>query len=142
MNILFSSSPYAQQAAIGIARIILGSFLIFHGKEVFDETLMNEYAKWESFKNFSSPSLVTYTGKAAELLEGILLVLGLLTRPAYLLVIATFTYITFFVGKGKFWYDDQHPFMFVLVAAILFFTGPGNWSLDSKLFKPSLVSKP
>jgi putative oxidoreductase len=138
MNILFSSSPYAQPAAIGIARIILGSFLIYHGKEVFDGELMDGYAKWESFKDFTSPALVTYIGKATELLAGILLVLGLLTRPACLLVMATFIYITFFVGKGKFWYDDQHPFMFVLVAAILFFTGPGKWSLDNKLFKSSL----
>jgi putative oxidoreductase len=141
MNILFSSTPYAQPAAIGIARIILGSFLIFHGKEVFDGELMSGYAKWDSFKNFSSPALVTYTGKAMELLAGILLVLGLFTRPACLVVMATFIYITFFVGKGKFWYDDQHPFMFVLVSAILFFTGPGKWSLDNKLFKPPLVNK-
>lgn len=138
MSILFSSSPYAQPVAISILRIVFACFLIFHGKEIFDEALMNDYAKWDSFKNFSSPALVAYTGKSSELLAGILLLLGLFTRLACLLVIGTFSYITFFVGHGKFWYDDQHPFMFVLVATILFFTGPGKWSLDQKFFKPSL----
>ena len=138
MNILFSPSPYAQRSAIGIARIILGGFLIIHGKEVFDNALMSDYAKWDSFKKFSSPALVAYLGKTTELLAGILLVLGLFTRLACLLVMATFVYITFFVGHGKFWYEDQHPFMFVVVAAILFFTGPGKWSFDNILFKSSL----
>jgi putative oxidoreductase len=45
-------------------------------------------------------------------------------------------YITFKIGHGKFWYEDQHPFMFVLFGLLFFFTGPGKWSLDHVLFKP------
>ena len=134
MSILFSPSPYAQASAIGIARMILGVFLIIHGIEIFDEGLMGEYAKWDSFKNYPSPAVAVYIGKGCELLAGILLLLGLFTRLACLVVMANFLFITFFVGHGKFWYEDQHPFMFVLVAAIIFFTGPGKWSIDHLLF--------
>jgi uncharacterized membrane protein YphA (DoxX/SURF4 family) len=43
-------------------------------------------------------------------------------------------YITFVVGGGKIWYEDQYPFLFVLLAMVFFFTGPGKWSIDSSLF--------
>lgn len=134
MSILFSPSPYAQASAIGIARMILGVFLIIHGIEVFDDKLMTDYAKWDSFKKFPSPALAVYIGKCNELIAGICLLLGLFTKLACLVVILSFLYITFFVGNGKFWYEDQHPFMFALVAAILFFTGPGKWSIDHLLY--------
>jgi putative oxidoreductase len=39
------------------------------------------------------------------------------------------------VGSGKFWYDDQHPFMFILLALMFIFTGPGAGALDSVVFK-------
>ena len=76
-----------------------------------------------------------YLGKGAEFLAGVLLILGLFTRVAALIIIGTFAYITFFVGKGKFWMDDQYPFLFALLGLVFFIIGPGAWSLDGKLFK-------
>jgi putative oxidoreductase len=93
---------------------------------------MKGYLSWDIFK--SSPTL-PYIGKAAELIAGILLFLGLFTRFACLIIIGTFTYITFFVGKGIFWMDDQHPFLFIILAMVFFFTGAGKISLDNKLFR-------
>ena len=75
-----------------------------------------------------------YIGKGAEFLAGILLVLGLFTRLACLITIGTFGYITFCVGKGLFWMEDQHPFMFVLFGLLFFSTGPGAMSMDAKFF--------
>ncbi len=40
----------------------------------------------------------------------------------------------FFVGHGKIWYEDQHPFLFVLLAFVFFFIGGGKWSVDYLLF--------
>ena len=73
--------------------------------------------------------------KGSEFVAGVLLLLGLFTRLACLITIATFAYIVFFVGNGKFWMDDQHPFMFVLFGLLFFFTGSGAVSLDAMLFK-------
>jgi putative oxidoreductase len=135
MNVLFTTSPFKLPQGIAVARIIMGAFLIFHGKEIFDKALMADYAKWEAFKAYPSPAFMAYLGKGSELITGILLVAGLFTRMAALWNIATFLFIVFFVGHGQFWYNDQHPFMFVMVAFIFFFTGPGAWSFDSKFFK-------
>jgi uncharacterized membrane protein YphA (DoxX/SURF4 family) len=78
---------------------------------------------------------MVYIGKATELIGGILLFLGLFTRVACLILIIVMSYITFFVGHGKIWYEDQHPFLLVLFALTFIFTGPGNFSLDKMIFK-------
>jgi len=74
-------------------------------------------------------------GKASELIAGIFFMLGFLTRVASLLIIGTMIYITFFLGHGKIWYEDQYPFLFILLALVFFFTGAGTVSLDNLLFK-------
>ena len=127
MNNFFSPAPLYQQTGIGILRIITGLLLVYHGMELFNSETMKGYTTWDSLK--TSPWL-PYAGKAAELLAGILLSVGLFTRLSCLVVIATFIFITFFVGGGKFWYEDQHPFMFILISLVFIFTGPGNFSVD------------
>ena len=76
---------------------------------------------------------MVYIGKGAELLAGIFLTIGLFTRFASLVLIATMLYIAFYVGSGKIWYEDQHPFLFVLLGLIFFFSGSGKWSVDEWL---------
>ena len=123
-----------QTAGLTLIRILVASFLIYHGLEIFSDEKMKGYISWDIFKN---SSVLPYIGKGAELISGILLFLGLLTRLACLIIIGTFTYITFFVGKGIFWMDDQHPFLFIMLALVFFFTGAGKISLDNRLFKSS-----
>lgn len=134
MNKFFSASPLWQPQGLSIIRIITGFFLIYHGWEIFDASIMNEYIKRDVFKNTSSPSVIVYIGKAAELVAGFLLFIGWLTRMASVVIMITFLYISLFVGNGKIWYEDQHPFLFVLLAIIFFFSGPGKWSVDNLLF--------
>jgi len=131
----FSASPAWQQNGIALVRIILGCLLIYHGWEVLSEKKMNEYMQWEMFKNSSWGKIMVYAGKGSEFIAGVLFVVGLFTRLAAILLIGTLGYITFFVGKGRFWYEEQHPFLFVLLGLVFIFTGPGNFSLDKLLFK-------
>lgn len=131
---LFSSSPIWQTTGLTLIRLIVGGFLIYHGWEIFHEAKMNEYLVWDNFKQ-SNGKLLVYAGKAAELLAGILFVAGLFTRIASLLAIGTMCYIAFFLGNGIIWNNDQHPFLFVLLALVFFFTGPGKYSLDHYIFK-------
>ncbi len=134
MNYFFSSTPIWQQNGVALVRIVIGAMLIYHGQEVFNPELMNSYLTWDMFKN-PNGKLMVYAGKLSELLAGISLFLGLFTRLGALLLIGTLSYITFFVGHGKFWYEDQHPFMFVLFGLLFIFTGPGAWSLDELIGK-------
>lgn len=144
MRLYFSTlsmgHPFYPQTGLGFVRIVMSLLLIYHGWEIFDQQLMNTYVSWETFKG-PAAKLLVYSGKAAELLAGILFLLGVLTRLAALLAMGTFTYITFFVGQGRFWYEDQHPFLFVLLALLFFFTGPGAWSIDAKLMVKNRFSK-
>lgn len=129
-----SPSPIWQQNGIFLVRIIVGIFLIYHGWEIFDKTKMQEYLTWENFRD-PGKSYLPYLGKSMELSAGILLFLGLFTRLSALLIMGTLGYIAFFVGGGKIWYEDQYPFLFVMLALVFIFTGPGNFSLDKFLFQ-------
>lgn len=136
MKNFFSPYPLWQTTGLTLIRCTIGIFLIYHGWEVFSESKINGYLQWNEFKN-ANGKLMVYSGKAAELIAGILFVLGLFTRIACLLIIGVMCYIVFFLGKGIIWYDDQHPFLFVLLALAFFFTGAGNLSLDKMIFKKS-----
>jgi len=133
MNKFLSSSPIWQTNGLFLIRIIFSIFLLIHGMEVFDPEKMKNYAGWDTFK---SSSLLPYIGKVAEFVAGVLMLLGLFTRLACLVIIGTFGYITFFIGHGKFWMDDQHPFLFVLLGLVFLFMGGGKISFDHLLFKP------
>ena len=135
MKSFWSPTPFWQTPALTLIRLFIGFFMMYHGYEIFNEKIMNGYFQWDMFKNSSSAKTMVYIGKATELLGGVLLFLGLFTRVGCLMIIITMSYITFFVGHGKIWYEDQHQFLLVLFALIFFFTGPGNFSLDKLLFK-------
>jgi len=135
MYFIFSSKSTNSEYAIAVLRIIVGGMMIYHGWEVFNAAKIKEYANWEIYKNSSSPLLMPYIGKSAELISGVLLTLGLLTRIAAIILIGSMCYITFVIGNGQVWYGDQHPFMLLLFGALFLFTGPGKWSLDKLIFK-------
>ena len=130
MNILFSTTPWWRESGLAILRLVVGFFMIYHGYEVFDPEKMKGYLDWDMFKDSSSGKFMVYAGKAAEFVGGILLFIGLFTKIAALILIFTMAYIAFFVGNGKIWYEDQHPFLFVLLGLVFIFCGPGKWSVD------------
>lgn len=139
MNKLFTASPIMQNEAIASFRIIIGLFLIYHGREVFYEEKIEEYSKWEMIQKMQFPLFMAYLGKGMELITGILLTLGLFTRIAGLSIALTMLFIVFKIGSGKFYEEDQHPFLFALTGILFFFTGPVKWSLDQKLFKKKAI---
>lgn len=136
MKKLLSPLQSNTKTIVALLRIIVGAMMVYHGADIFNEVQMKEYAQWDNFKNESYPSLLPYIGKSAEFLSGVLLLLGLFTRVAAAIMIIIMCYVTFKIGHGKFWYEDQHAFMFVLFGLLFFFIGPGKWSIDHIVFKP------
>lgn len=132
MKKFFSTQPVWYDGGLFVVRLILGLFMVYHGWEIFDDNKMNEYAGWDSFKN---QSFMAYLGKGAELIGGAMMVFGWLTRLAALIIAGTMAYIAFFVGNGIIWYNDQHPFMFVVLALVFIFTGPGRYSVDALIHR-------
>ena len=133
MRSLFSSSPLWPSKGLGLVRIIFGLLLVYHGFEIFSPETMESYMTWDMFKT-PAGRLIVYTGKSSEFVAGVFITVGLFTRISSLIVLGTFTYITFFIGHGKFWYEDQHPFMFWLFGLLFLLVGPGAWNLDAQIF--------
>lgn len=131
---LLSHSPIEQERGISVIRIIVGLFMVYHGWEVFDSETMKGYTAQDAFKDYSSPLPLIYIGKSAELISGVLLTFGFLTRLGCIVLMFIMLYISLFVGHGRIWYEDQHPFLFVLLALVFIFTGPGKWSADYLVF--------
>lgn len=131
---LLSADALWLDGGLALGRMVVGLFMIYHGWEIFDVAKMAEYTKWLTDLRFPGPATMAYLGKAAELASGILLFLGLFTRPAAIALALTMIFICFGMGKGRIFMEDQHPFLFVLLAFVFFFTGPGRWSADRLLF--------
>lgn len=135
-NRFFSYQPVALQQGLFITRVITGLLLAYHGWEIADPVKMDMYTGWFAEKKYSSPAIWPWMGKLAELLAGLGLILGLFTRLACIAAMAAFAGIIFLLGdKGKIFHGDQHPFLFILLAMVLFCTGPGKVSVDHLLFK-------
>src|SRR5690349_11035091 len=104
MNRFFSPLPLGQETGLTVIRLIVAVSMIYHGHEIFNTETMNSYSQWDMFKTSSFGKLMIYAGKGAELLGGILLLFGLFTRVAAVILIATLGYIAFFIGHAKIWY--------------------------------------
>ncbi len=106
--------------------------MAYHGFEIFDPAKMEKYLEW-NFK-LGGPAFMAYLGKGVEFFGGVLFTIGLFTRLICIPLILTMAFITFILNSGKVFTDHQHPFLFVVIFLIYFFTGPGKLSLDYALF--------
>jgi putative oxidoreductase len=140
MESYYSYKPAWRGKGLSVIRIFVGLFMIYHGWEVFSAEKMNGYMDWEMFKGSSIARVMVYAGKIAELVAGIFLFIGLFTSAAALIMILTMAYIAFFVGHGKVWYEDQHPFLFVLLGMVFIFCGPGTWSIDRLRARRNIIA--
>lgn len=132
MNTWFTARPLKNfDTVYALLRMVTGFFILFHGWEVFDPALMTDYAKWLTDLQFPAPAVMAYLGKSAEFAGGVCLMAGFATRFATIPVILTMLGVAFGMGKGKVWYEDQHPFMFVLLGILFLSGGGGKWSIDA-----------
>lgn len=138
----FSAAPLWSATGLTIIRIGTGLLMAYHGIEIFDRSLMQGYLTWDVFKAMPAPEFMIYLGKGLELITGICFIIGLFTRLAAISMMIDMLFICFVVGQGRFYYQDQHPFLFALIALVFFFTGPVRWSLDEKIFGPAKPDLP
>jgi putative oxidoreductase len=116
-------------------RIIVGLLMFYHGLEVFKTNTMNSYLEWEVIKKLPFPVLLTYSGKLIELITGFCFATGLFMRIAAVFMAGNMLFICFYIGSGKFYYEDQHPFLFALLALVFFFLGSVKYGLDDYFVK-------
>ena len=124
-----------------ILRVSLGMLLIYHGaSKVFEGTsgMTEELTElgWPlpAFQSF----LATYT----EFLGGILLVVGLFTRPAAFMNIGLYTILTLLFHMNDAFGKKEKAVLFLLLSMLVFFFGPGRLSVDYYLFKKNAAPSP
>lgn len=120
--------------ALLVARIITGAFLI-HGvwDNVSDAEQMREFAGFLAAHDFPSPGIAAPFSVYTQLLAGLLLIPGLLTRIAGLIIL-----ITFVVGYAMVHLDQSFregwPALALVALGMLFATtGGGRYAIDDRL---------
>ncbi len=123
-----------KQISVGLflLRVSFGCFMLVHGIQ----KVMGFSAMDGSFPDpiglGSTPSLILAIG--SELGCSVLVILGLGTRFAVLPLAFTMIVALFVVHGGDPWKMKELAAIYLAVYIVLFVTGPGELSLDNKLF--------
>jgi len=141
---LFSEQPINMDLGLLLIRVIIGTLMAFIGYEKlihFDELVVDEFwAKNVSFLGMTGgvPLFLTIF---AEFFCSLFLILGLFTRFSLFVLMFCMGYIFMvifpmsIVDKGENGYHFNDAFVYFIFYLGLFFTGPGKYSLDKKLFQ-------
>ena len=127
---LFANNSY--DLGLTIVRIFAGIIIIPFGMEMFDAEAMSGYTKWLTDIGLPLPGFMAYVGKVAELVGGIFLILGLLTRLASVFLMITMAVITFVMSSGSI---TDMTFLLLLLFAVYLFSGGGKYSVDALIAK-------
>jgi len=129
-----SQSPGVWYDGIALVRITVGVVLIFRGWQLFEAHHINGLE--DLLFNMSIPfqEAMSFTTKLIELAGGFFLILGLFTRLMTALLFLTFMFMTFVIGEGRVFTDNQLPFLLAMISLLFFFTGAGRLSVDYILF--------
>jgi putative oxidoreductase len=122
------------RCTIGILLFVAGSGKVlgwFGGYGM--EAMLQGYAKM----GISAP--LAYLSMFTELLGGLLLAVGLLTRPAAFAVMINMLVATIVSLPGGFMGPTgaQTPFIFLMIDIAILFAGPMAYSLDTVIFRKS-----
>ena len=128
----FTASPLLTQRVLSILRIVSAFMLIQHGTAKLLKFPVVPY-----FANLEIFSLIGFAG-ILELVGGVLLLIGLFTRPVAFVLsgLLAFAYFMGHAGKGFVWSPmmngGESAVLFCFVFLYLAVAGGGVWSLDAK----------
>lgn len=145
MHFFFSTHPALFDGALLILRVFLGVCFIIHGLGklgVVGPGNMSGFTGWLQSLGLPYPALQARLAMLSELLGGALIALGLLTRPAAVLVFITMLVAALLGHKGGGYLITNNPpgneyaLNLAMLMIVLLLLGPGNYSLDH-LFLPA-----
>lgn len=135
-------APLDRLAVFGwpMVRIVTGLMLIPHGAQKLfgwfgGHGLSGTGAFFESSLGMSPGVFWAGMAGGIEVLGGLALVFGLLTRPAALAVAGLlFVAMTVHIPQGFFWNNGgiEYPLMWAILALAIFVRGGGAYSLDAR----------
>lgn len=129
MKFLFSSKPLALDLALLVLRLGSAGMMMTHG--------------WNKLMNFQEKSVSwpdpLHVGHSvslgmtifAELFCAGFLLVGLFSRLALVPLLFLMAIAVFVIHAGDSFGDKEHAVLFLVPYVVLFFTGPGAYSLDT-----------
>lgn len=128
-------------AALLLLRLYLGGFLIWGvWDNISSAERMAEFQGFLTALGAPMPALAAPVSVWAQMLVGVLLIPGLLTRWAGLLLSVNFLVAVALIAPTQGIFPDVTrelfgPMMCILAGLILATHGPGTWSADARLFR-------
>lgn len=137
LSFLFKGKPNYINFGLLFYRIALGASMFYHGYLKWlsgSEGLYKVGAMLASLGVSGGYELLGTAAAIAEMLGGILIILGLFTRIGALLLVGTLAVATILLINGNFFGWD-YPSQMAFGAIMLFFAGAGRYSFDAFIFK-------
>jgi putative oxidoreductase len=131
-KLLFGTATAGPAADIGLLllRIFAGLALAFaHGINKIPPS--DRFVLMIDGFGFPAPAFFGWMSGLAEFGGGILLALGLLTRPASALIVLNFAVAVLFAHAGDPFSGRELPLLFFFIALMYVLTGPGRYSIDA-----------
>ena len=131
-DLLFGTNPHPRTTDVGllILRVYAGIALaLAHGLGKVPPS--ERFVERVGGMGFPAPELFAWIAGFAELGGGILLAVGLLSRPIGLFVAAHFLIVGFLAHAGDPFGRRELPFFFFVSALLIGLAGAGRYSLDA-----------
>lgn len=137
LSFFFKGKPNYINFGLLFYRIALGASMFYHGYLKWlsgSEGLYKVGAMLAPLGVSGGYELLGTAAAIAEMLDGILIILGLFTRIGALLLVGTLAVATILHINGNFFGWD-YPSQMAFGAIMLFFAGAGRYSFDAFIFK-------
>ena len=138
LNFLFKSKPDYINFGLLFYRLALGISMFYHGYLKYVSGEQGLYKVGAMLSTLGVPSgfevILGTIASYAEMVGGILIIIGLFTRIGSIFIIGTLAVATILNLNGNFFSWD-YPSQMGFGAIMLFFAGAGRYSLDKALFK-------
>lgn len=132
---------HAVDAGLLLLRVFTGLALAFaHGVNKLPPT--DRFVAGVVEMGFPAPLLFAWASGITEFAGGILLALGLLTRPAALLIVVNMLVAAFIRQAGDPFKERELAYMFLAAALLYLVAGPGRLSLDAVIGRRLAARRP
>lgn len=125
-------SPKADWGVL-ILRIGISFFMVHHGYDKLQMLLSGGGADFPDPLHIGNKASLFLT-VLAEFLGSLLLIMGLFTRFALILLIICMLVVIFVIHAKDPLADKEHAYLFLIPYIALLFTGAGKFSVDAKIF--------